>query len=218
MPKAKLYRWDDLGAEPEEVEVPEELFGAEVNQDLLWRAVRVYLYNQRRWTASTKTRGEVRGGGRKPWPQKHTGRARHGSIRSPIWRGGGVVFGPKPIKRRLELPRKMRRKALISALSARAQEGNLVLIDKLGFERPRTKEGIRVLEAVGCPEKTLVVVATDEYTVPVYKSFSNIPGVECVRTDGLSVYNVLNHRHLLMTQRAVEEMERRVRSGAKAVA
>lgn len=218
MPKAKLYRWDNLDAGPEEVEVPEELFGAEVNEDLLWRAVRVYLYNQRQWTASTKARGEVRGGGRKPWPQKHLGRARHGSIRSPIWRGGGVVFGPKPIKRRLKLPRKMRRKALISALSARVKEGNLILIDRLGFERPRTKEGIRVLEAVGCQGKTLVVVAADEYRIPIYKSFSNIPGVECVRTDGLSVYNILNHQVLLMTQQAVEELERRVRSGAKAVA
>ncbi len=218
MVKAKLYRWDNLDAGPEEVEVPEELFGAEVNKDLLWRAVRVYLYNQRQWTASTKTRGEVRGGGRKPWPQKHTGRARHGSIRSPIWRGGGVVFGPKPIKRRLELPRRMRRQALISALSARAQEGNLVLIDRFGFERPRTKEAIRVLSGLGVPEKTLVVIATDEHTVPVYKSFSNIPGVECVRTDGVTVYNVLAHEGLLMTQRAVEELRRRVTSGAKAIA
>lgn len=217
MPKAKLFHWDDLGAGPEEVEVPEELFGAEVNEDLLHRAVRIYLYNQRQWTASTKTQGEVRGGGRKPWPQKHTGRARHGSIRSPIWRHGGVVFGPKPLKRRLDLPRKMKRRALISALSARAQEGNLWLIDRLGFERPRTKEGLRVLRAMGCPEKTLVVTATDEYRVPVYKSFSNIPGIECVRTDGLTVYNVLNHEGLLMTRKAVEELQRRVRSGCKAI-
>ena len=218
MVKAKLYRWDNLNAGPEEVEVPEELFGAEVNNDLLWRAVRVYLYNQRQWTASTKTRGEVRGGGRKPWPQKHMGRARHGSIRSPIWRGGGVVFGPRPIKRRLDLPRRMKRLALISALSARAQEGNLVLIDKLGFERPKTKEAIQLLSKLEVPEKTLVVIAPDEYTVPVYKSFSNIPGVECVRTDGLSVYNVLAHKGLLMTQRAVEELRRRVTSGVKAIA
>ncbi len=213
MPKAKLFHWDNLDAGPEEVEVPEEIFGAEVNEDLLWRAVRVYLYNQRQWTASAKTRGEVRGGGRKPWPQKHTGRARHGSIRSPIWRGGGVVFGPKPIKRRLELPKKMRRRALIAALSARAREGNLLLVDRLGFERPKTKEGIRVLEALGCPEKTLVVTAIPEYQVPVYKSFSNIPGVECVRSDALTPYHILNHEGLLLTQGAVEELVRRLSDG-----
>jgi large subunit ribosomal protein L4 len=210
MPKAKLYRFDDPAAEPVEVELPPEIFGAEVSLDLLWRAVRTHLSNLRQGTASTKDRGEVSGGGRKPWPQKHTGRARHGSIRSPLWRHGGVTFGPKPRDWDLDLPKKMRRKALISALSARAQEEKIVLIDRLGFAKPKTKEAISLLSRLGLPEKTLVVVAPEEYQIPVYKSFSNIPGVECFRADLLTAYEVLEHEGLLFTQAAVEALMRRL--------
>ncbi len=210
MPKLSLYRFDNLEAPPEEIVVGEELFGAEVSEDLLWRAVRTYLLNRRQGTASTKTRGEVSGGGRKPWPQKHTGRARHGSIRSPLWRHGGVTFGPKPKDWDLELPRKMRRKALASALTARYQEGQVKAIDRLGFPKPRTKDGIQLLSKLACPEKTLVVVAPDEYQVPVTKSFSNIPGVTCVRSDALTAYEVLVHEGVLLTQRALEALERRL--------
>ena len=210
MPKAKLYRFEALDAGPEEVEVPEELFGAPVNRDLLYRAVRIYLTNQRQGTAKAKTRGEVAGGGRKPWRQKGTGRARHGSIRSPIWRHGGVTFGPVPRKVRLSLPKRMRRKALVSALSARCQDGCLVLVDRLGFERPRTKDGLRFLSQVECPKSTLVVVAPQEWRVEVTKTFSNIPGVECVRSDFLSTYHVLAHEGLVMTQGAVEALSGRL--------
>lgn len=210
MPKAKLYRFDDLEAEPVEVELPPEVFGVEVSPDLLWRAVRTHLFNLRQGTASTKDRGEVSGGGRKPWPQKHTGRARHGSIRSPLWRHGGVTFGPKPRDWDLDLPKKMRRKALACALSARAQEGQIWLIDRLGFQRPRTKEAIALLSRLGLPEKTLVVVAPDEYQIPVFKSFSNIPGVECHRADLLTAYEVLEHDAVLLTERAVEALTRRL--------
>lgn len=210
MPKAKLYRFDDLEAEPVEVELPPEVFGVEVSPDLLWRAVRTHLFNLRQGTASTKDRGEVSGGGRKPWPQKHTGRARHGSIRSPLWRHGGVTFGPKPRDWDLDLPKKMRRKALACALSARAQEGQIWLIDRLGFQRPHTKEAIALLSRLGLPEKTLVVVAPDEYQVPVFKSFSNIPGVECHRADLLTAYEVLEHDAVLLTERAVEALTRRL--------
>ncbi len=210
MPKAKLYRFDEVTAEPVEVELPPEVFGAEVSVDLLWRAVRTYLSNKRQGTASTKDRGEVSGGGRKPWPQKHTGRARHGSIRSPLWRHGGVTFGPKPRDWDLDLPKKMRRKALICALSARAQEGQIWLIDRLGFQKPRTKEAVALLSRLGLPQKTLVVVAPEEYQIPVYKSFSNIPGVECHRADLLTAYEVLDHDALLLTERAVEALTRRL--------
>jgi large subunit ribosomal protein L4 len=210
MLKAKLYRFEALDAEPEEVEIPEELFGAPVKHDLLYRAVRVYLANQHQGTAKAKTRGEVAGGGRKPWRQKGTGRARHGSIRSPIWRHGGVTFGPVPRRVRLELPKKMRRRALISALSARYREGGLALIDKLAFPRPRTKDGIAVLEKTALPTKTLVVVAPEEYRMEVSKSFSNIPGVECVRADFLSTYQVLAHQGLLLTLGAVEALRGRL--------
>lgn len=210
MPKAKLFRFDDPQAEPVEVELPPEIFGVEVSLDLLWRAVRTHLSNLRQGTASTKDRGEVSGGGRKPWPQKHTGRARHGSIRSPLWRHGGVTFGPKPRDWDLDLPKKMRRKALACALSARAQEGQIWLIDRLGFQKPRTKEALSLLSRLGLPEKTLVVVAPEEYEIPVYKSFSNIPGVECHRADLLTAYEVLEHEAVLLTERAVEALARRL--------
>lgn len=210
MPKANLFRFDNLEAPPVEVELPPEVFGVEVSLDLLWRAVRTHLANVRQGTASTKDRGEVSGGGRKPWPQKHTGRARHGSIRSPLWRHGGVTFGPKPRDWDLDLPKKMRRKALLSALSARAQEGQVFLIDRLGFSRPRTKDAVALISKLGLPEKTLVVVAPEEYEIPVYKSFSNIPGVECYRADLLHAYVVLEHDALLLTEKAVEALTRRL--------
>lgn len=210
MPKAKLYRFGDLSAEPVEVELPSAVFGVPVSRDLLWRAVRTHLSNARQGTASTKDRGEVSGGGRKPWPQKHTGRARHGSIRSPLWRHGGVTFGPNPRDWDLGLPKRMRRKALCSALSSRAQGGQVWLIDTMGFPRPRTKEALALLSRLGLPPKTLVVVAPEEYAVPVYKSFANIPGVECHRADLLTAYTVLAHEGLLLTERAVESLARRL--------
>ncbi len=210
MPKAKLYRFADVAAEPVEVELPPEVFGVEVSPDLLWRAARTHLSNVRQGTASTKDRGEVSGGGRKPWPQKHTGRARHGSIRSPLWRHGGVTFGPHPRDWDLDLPKKMRRKALTCALSSRAQAGQVWLIDTLGFPRPRTKEAVALLSRLGLPAKTLVVVAPEEYVIPVYKSFANIPGVECHRADLLTTYTVLEHDGLLLTERAVETLARRL--------
>lgn len=210
MPKAKLYRFYEPTAEPVEVELPPEVFGLAVNEDLLWRAVRAHLSNRRQGTASTKGRGEVAGGGRKPWPQKHTGRARHGSIRSPLWRHGGVTFGPKPRDWNMDLPKKMRRKALACALSTRAQEGQIWLIDCLEFPRPRTKEALSLLSRLGVPQRTLVVVAPEEYQVPVHKSFANIPGVDCHRADLLTTYTVLEHEALLLTQKAVEALARRL--------
>ncbi|MCS7239749.1 MAG: 50S ribosomal protein L4 [Candidatus Bipolaricaulota bacterium] len=210
MPKAKLYRFAEVNAEPVEVELPPEVFGVEVSLDLLWRAVRSYLLNQRQGTASTKDRGEVSGGGRKPWPQKHTGRARHGSIRSPLWRHGGVTFGPKPRDWDVDLPKKMRRKALACALSARAKEGQVWLIDRLDFQKPRTKEAVALLSRLGLPEKTLVVVAPEEYQVPVFKSFANIAGVECYRADLLNAYEVLEHDGILLTEAAVKALTRRL--------
>lgn len=210
MPKAKLLLFADSGAEPKEVELPPEVFGVPVSTDLLWRAVRAYSLNSRQGTASTKTRGEVSGGGRKPWAQKHTGRARHGSIRSPIWRHGGVTFGPKPKDWEIRLPRKMRRKALACALSARVTEDMVRVVDCFAFPKPRTKDALAFLSRLGLPEKTLVVVAPEEYDFRVAKSFANIPGVTCARTDVLTAYEVLNHEGLVLTERAVDALVRRL--------
>ncbi|MFH1609974.1 MAG: 50S ribosomal protein L4 [Candidatus Bipolaricaulota bacterium] len=213
MPSARVHRFSDPNGEPTEVALPEAVFAAPVSTDLLHRAVRVYLLNRRQGTAATKTRGEVSGGGKKPWAQKHTGRARHGSIRSPIWRHGGVTFGPQPREWDLSLPTRMRRKALAAALSARCQEGMVWLIDRLEFEKPRTKDAIALLTRLSCPKKMLVVVAPEEYGVPVAKSFSNVPGVTCIRADVLTAYEVLCHEGLLLTEAAVQALGRRLGRG-----
>ncbi|MBC7169437.1 50S ribosomal protein L4 [Candidatus Bipolaricaulota bacterium] len=213
MPSVQLHRFNDPGGEPAQVSLPEAVFGVEGSADLLHRAVRIQLLNRRQGTAATKTRGEVSGGGRKPWAQKHTGRARHGSTRSPLWRHGGVTFGPQPRKWSLSLPTRMRRKALSVALSARCQGGAVQVIDRLGFAKPRTKDAIALLSRLSCPPKTLVIVAPEEYTVPVARSFRNIPGVGCVRADALTVHEVLGHEGLLLTEQAVRALEERLSDG-----
>jgi len=210
MPSARVHRFSDPSGEPTEVALPEAVFAVPVSADLLHRAVRVYLLNRRQGTAATKTRGEVSGGGKKPWAQKHTGRARHGSTRSPIWRHGGVTFGPQPREWDLSLPTRMRRKALATALSARYQDRMIWIIDRLGFEKPRAKDAIALLTGLSCPKKTLVVVAPEEYAVPVAKSFSNVPGMTCIRADALTAYEVLGHEGVLLTQQAVQALERRL--------
>lgn len=213
MPSAQVHRFSDQSGEPAEVALPEAVFAVPVSTDLLHRAVRVHLLNRRQGTAATKTRGEVSGGGRKPWPQKHTGRARHGSTRSPIWRHGGVTFGPQPREWDLSLPTRMRRKALSTALSARHQDGMIWIIDRLEFEKPRTKDAIALLARLFCPKKTLVVVAPEEYGIPVAKSFSNVPGVTCIRADVVTAYEVLYHEGVLLTEAAVQALAGRLGHG-----
>jgi len=194
------------------VALSEGIFAAPVNLDLLYRAVRTQLMNRRQGTSSTKTRGEVRGGGRKPWRQKGTGRARAGSRRSPLWVGGGTVFGPKPRTYNLKLTKKMWQRALVSALSDRAAESMVTLLDRADFECPSTKAAIALLARVGMPSSTLVVVGAEEYVHPVRKSFSNIPGVKCVTCRGLNVYDVLRYRGLLLTEAGMDELRERFES------
>ncbi len=209
MVEAKLYSFDDKEAEPKTVELDENIFAAPVNTDLLYRTVRMQLLNRRQGTHSTKTRGEARGGGRKPWRQKGTGRARAGSRRSPLWVGGGTVFGPKPRSYEIKLPKKMRKRALASALSDRAGSGKIVLVDRAGFTEPKTKRAIELLNRLGMVTSTLVVVSREEYNLPVKKSFSNIPQVKCLATPGLNVYDILRHEGLVLTLGALEELKTR---------
>jgi large subunit ribosomal protein L4 len=214
---APLYKFE--GGPVGELELSERLFGYKVNKDLLYRAVRVYLLNLRQGTHSTKTRGEVAGSGKKPWPQKHTGRARHGSRRSPLWRGGGVVFGPKPKDYDYELPKKMRRRALQSALIAKLQEARLGVLDRVAFERPKTKDGVQMFTRIGLVKdpralqdtqnQFLVVVSQSEWGIPVKKTFSNLPWATCVESNSLTVYDILKHEYLLITQQALKELEAR---------
>jgi large subunit ribosomal protein L4 len=211
MVEARLYAFDGA-SEPQVVALDEHIFGAEVNTDLLHRAVRTQLLTRRQGTSSTKTRGEVQGGGRKPWRQKGTGRARAGSRRSPLWVGGGIIFGPKPRSYEVKLPKKMRTHALISALSDRGLSGKVVLVDRMGMDEPKTKTALALLERLGTDSSTLVVVGVSEYNNAITKSFSNLPDTKCLRSAGLNVYDVIRHTWLVMTMEALEEVRERFQS------
>ena len=187
MPKVAVH--DMQGNTVDELELNEDVFAAAVNEGLMHQAVVMYLANQRRGTAATKTRAAVRGGGRKPWRQKGTGRARHGSIRSPIWVGGGVTFGPTPREYRFSMPRKARRQALRSALSSKVAAGNLIVLDDLQFDEPRTRNMVGVLRNLQAEGKSLVV--TCDAGRNVFLSARNISGVVTSRAQDLNVYTVL---------------------------
>ena len=209
MVEAKQYIMD--GADDSQViELDERLFGAQINTDLLYRTVRTQLLNRRQGTSSTKTRGEVSGGGAKPWRQKGTGRARAGSRRSPIWVGGGTVFGPKPKTYHVKLTKKMMRGALLSAMSDRAAGGNVALIDRIAFDAPKTKPALALLERLGMSSSTLVVVGSGEYNHAVKKSFSNLPRVKCLASAGLNVYDILRCDDLVVTAEALNELKERL--------
>jgi len=208
MVEAKLWMNDGSG-EPQGIALDDALFGGEVNKDLLYRTVRMQMMNRRQGTSSTKTRGEVRGGGRKPWRQKGTGRARAGSRRSPVWVGGGTVFGPKPKTYHVKLTKKMKRGALLSALADRASMDRVIVLDRLAWEAPKTKQAVALLERLGIDSTVLVVVGTSEWTWAAKKSFSNVPGVKCLGCRGINVYDVLRHDTLIMTQAALDELKER---------
>lgn len=201
MPKVAVYNMQ--GQVVGELELSDQVFGGPVNEAVLHSAVVMQLASRRQGTASTKTRAEVRGGGRKPWRQKGTGRARVGSIRSPLWRTGGVTFGPKPRKYGYNLPKKVRRLALRSALSAKVAEGNLVVVDDLSLPEIKTKEMVKVLYALNAAPKALVVTADEK----VHKSARNIPGVLPMEARGLNVYDLLNHDKLVISKEAVLQVE-----------
>ena len=209
MVEAKQYVMDGTD-DSQVVELDERLFGAQINKDLLYRTVRMQLLNRRQGNSSTKTRGEVQGGGIKPWRQKGTGRARAGSRRSPLWVGGGTVFGPKPKTYHVKLTKKMMRRALVSALSDRAAGGNVVLIDRMAFDEPKTKRALTLLERLGMSSSALVVVGSGEYNQAVKKSFSNLPRVKCLASAGLNVYDILRYDGLLVTREALGELKERL--------
>jgi large subunit ribosomal protein L4 len=204
MPKVAVYNVQ--GSQVDEIDLSEDIFGIEPNEAVLHDAVLVYMAGLRRGTASTKERGEVSGGGRKPWRQKGTGRARSGSTRSPLWRSGGVIFGPKPRSYAYNLPKKVRRLALKSALSAKVKAGDLIVVDQLDLSQPKTKEMTGILSALNVADnKALVVTAAED--VNVAKSARNIPGVKPIWAVGLNVYDILAHTKLVMTRDAVAKVE-----------
>lgn len=203
MPKVALY--NQSGAQVGEIELADSVFGIEPNEAVLYDAVVMQQASMRQGTHDTKTRSEVRGGGRKPWRQKGTGRARHGTIRAPQWVGGGVVFGPTPRSYAYKLPKKVRRLAIKSALSSKTRSGEIVVLDGLSFEAPKTKEMVQVLKNLNVDRKALIV--TDAYEENVVKSGRNIPGVKFVTADGINVLDVLKHDKLLITKDAVAKVE-----------
>lgn len=188
--------------------LPKEIFGQEVNQKLLTQALRVYMTNQKNLTASTKTRGEVRGSTAKIYRQKGTGRARHGAIRAPIFVGGGIVFGPKPRKVRLTLPKKMRKAALKSALSSKAIDKNIVGLKGVEKASGKTKEIIQLLnKIVGKGEKlNSALIIMGEKTDNVVRAVRNIPGVDAVPANSVNAYEVLRHDMLMLTKDAIEKL------------
>lgn len=203
MPKVQVLNMQ--GSPVGELELNEYVFGIEPNTHVMHSAVLAQLAGQRRGTHSTLDRGEVRGGGRKPWRQKGTGRARVGSIRSPLWRGGSITFGPKPRKYGIKLPKKVRRLALRSALSSKVNEQKLIVLDDLQLENIKTKEMVKVLDALKVNNKALIV--TDEYCEKIDRSSRNLPGVKATQVEGMNVYDLLYHDVILMTKAAVAKTE-----------
>lgn len=203
MPKVALFNQN--GSQVGEIELNESVFGIEPNKSVLFDAVIMQRASLRQGTHKTKTRSEVRGGGRKPWRQKGTGRARQGSIRSPQWRGGGIVFGPVPRSYSYKLPKKVRRLAIKSALSSKVIANQVVVLEDLLFDAPKTKAMAAVLNSLNVDRKALVVTADINESVQL--SARNIPGVTVVTASGINVLDVLNHDKLVITKAAVQKVE-----------
>lgn len=197
---------DMAGKQVGEIEVSDVVFGAPVNNSLMHQALLRQLSNARLGTHDTKTRGEVAGGGRKPWRQKGTGRARQGSTRAPQWVGGGTVFGPTPRKYTKALPKKMQRSALRSALSVKAANGQVVVVDQVAIDEPKTKTAVKMLSALGANEQSVLLVMAEK-NVPVWRSVRNIPQVKSVQSGYLNIRDLLGHDLLLLTRDAVDSIE-----------
>jgi large subunit ribosomal protein L4 len=196
---------DQAGAVTGHLDLPEAIFGIEPNEPVMHQALLRQLANGRQGTASTKTRSDVRGGGRKPYRQKGTGRARQGSTRSPQWEGGGVVFGPHPRSYRMDMPRKQRRLALRSALSAKAQEGGLVVLETFALEAPRTRAITDLLHGVEAGRRVLVVLGS--HNEMLEKSARNIAEVQVTLAGNLSVRDLLIAETVIVTRDAIEHIE-----------
>ena len=203
MPNVKVF--DMAGKEVGEIALCDAVFGAEVNGAVLHAAVRAYLMNQRQGTQSTLTRTEVSGGGKKPWRQKGTGRARQGSTRSPQWTHGGVALGPKPRDYRTGMNKKTKRVAICSALSAKVAAGDLIVVDAIKTEGYSTKTMVAMLKALNVTGKALVVL--NGMDAAVIKSFANIPGVVTTQSNTVNVYDVLNADKFIIVKDAVARLE-----------
>ena len=203
MAKVTLYKMD--GSETGTIELRDDIFGIEVNQNAVHEVVKNYLANQRQGTQSAKTRSEVRGGGAKPFRQKGTGRARQGSRVAPNHVGGGIVFAPKPRDYSYSLPKKVKRLAMLSVLSSKVAENEMIVVDELSFDAPKTKDMVSFLSKIGAEKKAIIITAEKDENV--VKSAANIKGVESSYVGRMNVYEILNHTSFIITKAAVEKIE-----------
>ena len=203
MPKVNVLniKGENVG----EIELNETLFNTEISEHAVYEVVKNQLANKRQGTQSAKTRAEVRGGGRKPFRQKGTGRARQGSIRAPHYTGGGVVFAPKPRDYSYQVPKKLRRKALYSVLTSKLNDNELIVLDSLSFEAPKTKEAANILNAIEAGKKAYVITAEND--TAIYRSFRNIEGVDVSAANLVNVYDLVRHNKLVITKDAIAKLE-----------
>ena len=203
MPTVGLFNKE--GQKVSDIQLSESVFAVEINKDVLHQVVVALLANKRQGTQSAKTRAEVSGGGIKPWRQKGTGRARQGSTRAPQWIKGGMVFAVKPRDYRTSLPKSMRRVAMKSALTSKVVDNDMIVLESLDFEAPKTKEVIKMLNALEATKKTLIITA--ESNENVYKSARNIEGVAVMPVNNINVYDLLRYEKLVITKDAVSKIE-----------
>ncbi len=190
-----------------EIELNDDVFNREIKEYILHEVVRMQRATRRSGTAATKTRVEVRGGGRKPWRQKGTGRARAGTRNSPLWRGGGVAFGPKPRDYSFKLNRKVKKQAVAMALSARLQEGNLIVMDDFSLDAIKTKDFVGVMDVLDIDNGLII---TDDANVNLIKSSRNVNGYKVLPSIGVNVYDILLHKKVILIQPAIESLEKRL--------
>ncbi|HPP31502.1 MAG TPA: 50S ribosomal protein L4 [Soehngenia sp.] len=203
MPKVNVYNIN--GEVVEEMELSDDIFGIEINEHAVYEVVKNQLANKRQGTQSAKTRAEVRGGGRKPWRQKGTGRARQGSIRSPQWKGGGVVFAPKPRDYSYSVPKKVKRLALKSVLTSKVLENEMIVVDEFNLNAPKTKEMVNVLKNLKADKKALIVI--DKKDENVILASRNIPNVQTAFVNTINVYDILKYNSFIITKEAVKKVE-----------
>jgi large subunit ribosomal protein L4 len=190
----------------EEVGLNESVFNAALNEHAVYQVVCSQLASRRRGTASTKGRSEVSGGGKKPWRQKGTGRARAGTIRSPLWRGGGIVFGPKPRDYAFSVPKKMRQVAMRAVLTSKVQEAKFLVVDRMSFEKPSTKQMVAVLNKL-LGEQASALIALGDWTEAVWKSGRNLPGVRVIHAEHVNVYTTLQYDYLIVDKAGLSLIE-----------
>ncbi|MBI4743422.1 MAG: 50S ribosomal protein L4 [Actinobacteria bacterium] len=200
----KIPVHDNKGNKIDEIELNANVFTAPINESALHYVVVAQRAAERQGSASTKTRGEVRGGGKKPWKQKGTGRARAGSSRSPIWKGGGTVFGPSPRKYDIKTPKKLKNLALRSALSLKINESELIVLDKIAFEKPKTKEAIEILKNIEANDRVVLVINEDDKNASM--SFRNLDGVKVISVNRINVYDILNNDTIVFSREALKKV------------